>query len=1336
MAVKIIDGGIVIRASLDSSELKRDAKNMVKDLEDLANVKVTPDKESQLKFIEALRHARLEAAKSKAEYESLSAQYVKGEIGAQQYRLEVAKLNQQRKEEARQAREVKKALLENSSYRKLDNELKTLRATSKDLLAEMVRLERQGLKNSEAYRQLARESNNLVGKTMTLDRQMKSIDASVGQNYRNVGNYGDAISMVAPQLSQFTGRLGLLGLAVAGVNQSFNSNLRMEPITQSLKFASGSATEFQKNLDFLRESSDRLGLEFISTATSFKLWQGAAKFSNLTATESRGIFESVANASAKMKLSNEQVQGTFLALSQIMSKGKVQAEELRGQLGERLPGAFSLAARAMGVTEVELNKMLEKGEVLASDFLPRFAAQLDISFGNDKKERIEGMQASVNRLKNEFDALWQSERAGKFFSTISDGLATLTSNFNKFINSGSVREFFLRFAGVFSSSPFQQGVSRMFGDAQQAVDKAGGNGERGLVSYKEMADFYKLSKDKQKEAIKAQETIVNLQTEEYKKNKENLKIRESMLWNAEKLAKMRSKVGSDPVLNPITKGDGSKDKNGKKAAERAAERERQSLERQRSLQAQIDDLAEKATRKQISRDEEEIASISDKYDKIRAEVEKFYRDPKNKGQRVDVGKLASAERFEKSEAKTRQETRDLLKDLSDQKALYDEFNSYVEQSGKDSAEKIFGDKSEAAQTYRKNLEKEFTMLNALQLSSQFGVGSFTQAQREKYEELSKLRKTEISNEAAQERKKTDDAIKLAQNFNDKRLEIERQYQEARKRLGSNITPEQEQELQKRKAKDVSTLAATELQESGAWSNLFADLDRLTVEQIEKLIEEIETQFDSLSVNFNPVDLAAIRKRLEEAKDIIIDSNPFKQIGESLNGIFKGASDDSDKSSDDIKNHWKSLAKATDKSFSFINSAVDSAGFLRDILGETGQAALETLQAVSTAAVGVALAIKGVENSSVILAVIQAALTALQAVFGWLDRAAKKRNEELKKEQEYYEALSDTFDILIDKQKELLEENSGRSALEAYKEALDLIGAKQVANRKGLEAWFAQGASWKSHSNWYKYDKELGKVLDRHKLLNFTGEDWENLLKNQYEIWAKLPEEVKNYAQSVMDAKEETEDLKIAIQESLTGFNVDDLKGDLEQLFSKADLSIKDISDSFYKNMKKAVIRLIQDESMSKGMKIWYENLVNALEDQTLTESETNDLKGQYESLVLEAKKRYDAAMDLIGFDSSEGGSLSSGESIGRQLTEQTGNEIVGMYRSGYDIWKQQLTQLQMLSNGQNNCIRTANAQLSQLNSININTAKTAEQALLIANNTASALSHLKNIDRNTSGRYV
>ena len=55
----------------------------------------------------------------------------------------------------------------------------------------------------------------------------------------------------------------------------------------------------------------------------------------------------------------------------MISKGKVQAEELRGQLGERLPSAFQLAAKAMGMTTAQLDKFMADGKLTAEDLLPK-----------------------------------------------------------------------------------------------------------------------------------------------------------------------------------------------------------------------------------------------------------------------------------------------------------------------------------------------------------------------------------------------------------------------------------------------------------------------------------------------------------------------------------------------------------------------------------------------------------------------------------------------------------------------------------------------------------------------------------------------------------------------------------------------------------------------------------------------------------------------------------------------------------------------------------------------------------------------------------------------------
>ena len=126
----------------------------------------------------------------------------------------------------------------------------------------------------------------------------------------------------------------------------------------------------------------------------------AAKGTALEGGAARAVFTAVAEASRVMGLTGAETRGALTALEQIISKGTVSAEELRGQLGERLPGAFQIASRAMGVTTAELGAMLQRGEVLADEFLPRFAAELRATFGDAATEAGASAGAAFERLDN------------------------------------------------------------------------------------------------------------------------------------------------------------------------------------------------------------------------------------------------------------------------------------------------------------------------------------------------------------------------------------------------------------------------------------------------------------------------------------------------------------------------------------------------------------------------------------------------------------------------------------------------------------------------------------------------------------------------------------------------------------------------------------------------------------------------------------------------------------------------------------------------------------------------------------------------------------------------
>ena len=92
------------------------------------------------------------------------------------------------------------------------------------------------------------------------------------------------------------------------------------------------------------------------------------------------------------------MKAAMRATSQVFSKGKVSAEELRKQLGERLPGAFTLFAASMDKTPAELDKALEQGKVTLDDFM-KFAAKLFETYGVNAEILAQGPEAAGDRLK-------------------------------------------------------------------------------------------------------------------------------------------------------------------------------------------------------------------------------------------------------------------------------------------------------------------------------------------------------------------------------------------------------------------------------------------------------------------------------------------------------------------------------------------------------------------------------------------------------------------------------------------------------------------------------------------------------------------------------------------------------------------------------------------------------------------------------------------------------------------------------------------------------------------------------------------------------------------------
>lgn len=321
----------------------------------------------------------------------------------------------------------------------------------------------------------------------------------------------------------------------------YEASVQAERLRIMLDFSSARGSV--REIAYLRTITSELGLAFGSTATAYSQFQAAARGTALEGEKSRAVFESIAKASAVMGLSAEQSSGVLLALQQMISKGTVQAEELRGQLGERLPGAFQIAARAMGVTTAELGKMLEQGQVIADDFLPKFAKALNESLGDSAEKAANRLDAATNRFSTAWERLKQNagdSGISKFWAgqinILTDGMNDVSNSMDmaRLSGSGFIGQMkagagaVLAFANplnAFSYSAQDLGIKLRDAEKElEALKQAGAERSSNLMLREAFAHAQRLV-DKYREAKAAQNALLGVEAEQDPRDQSNFKPR-------------------------------------------------------------------------------------------------------------------------------------------------------------------------------------------------------------------------------------------------------------------------------------------------------------------------------------------------------------------------------------------------------------------------------------------------------------------------------------------------------------------------------------------------------------------------------------------------------------------------------------------------------------------------------------------------------------------------------------------------------------------------------------------------------------------------------------------
>ncbi|EKH7597624.1 tape measure protein, partial [Escherichia coli] len=256
----------------------------------------------------------------------------------------------------------------------------------------------------------------------------EAIAKAKGHTSTSINNTSDAFNNLASNAIKLSGAFYSVMGALNAYKAIMNAGLKRDSAQRAAKFVLGDkASEAEV---FIRNLADKTGLNISEGLSSYAKFAAGAQGS-MSQEQTQQLFGNATAMSRLMGLSNDELNGILKAFEQMASKGKIQAEELRGQLGDRMAGAFKLFAEALGMTATELDKAMKDGKILSSDTLPKVAKQMGLMI--DKAggwaEVAKSTQTALGKLANNWD-----DTMVKIFSGSQDELNGFLSSMSSLLS--------------------------------------------------------------------------------------------------------------------------------------------------------------------------------------------------------------------------------------------------------------------------------------------------------------------------------------------------------------------------------------------------------------------------------------------------------------------------------------------------------------------------------------------------------------------------------------------------------------------------------------------------------------------------------------------------------------------------------------------------------------------------------------------------------------------------------------------------------------------------------------------------------------------------------------
>ena len=193
------------------------------------------------------------------------------------------------------------------------------------------------------------------------------------------------------------------------------SDIKLQSMRYTLEAATGSLAGAQKQMQFLFQTADKLGLSIQDVGQYYARMAAVATSSGYSLKKFNQEFVNISSGMRVLHLDARHTQYAWLALQEIMAQGTVKMRHLTRQLSIDFPTALQAMALGMHKSVAQLFQMVHDKALQGNVALAALSKGLKEMYGPQVQAASQGLQADLSRLGNKFtEAVNAADQSGKF----------------------------------------------------------------------------------------------------------------------------------------------------------------------------------------------------------------------------------------------------------------------------------------------------------------------------------------------------------------------------------------------------------------------------------------------------------------------------------------------------------------------------------------------------------------------------------------------------------------------------------------------------------------------------------------------------------------------------------------------------------------------------------------------------------------------------------------------------------------------------------------------------------------------------------------------------------